>query len=234
MKSKWSFKKLFFVTLCLAVVFFVIAYISKEYNPAPDAIQQVDIKTGNPWGGNTFYQLGGDGSLKILSNGKLGFSRLNDGQFEKIVEGLTGLQKIAKPDWKEPRSIEDGPFSCFNYTHDSNWFSLKWTEKSEATKRMSFSTGCSQVTYPAQMAAGLVGIYFDTAGNEIRMTRLKQRLDEIGKGADWRIPTIDEYEEMVGFKLSRRERELFRQRQDTDRKIKEQKKDLWHLHPSQK
>jgi len=211
------------VAFCIAIVIIAICYFVKEYNPHPHAIQQVDIQTGNPWGGGAAYQITKDGSLRVLTEGKLGMSKLEDGQYGKIVNGLTGLQKIAKSDWKPTANIDEGPFRCDTYIHDHDWFNVKWTDNTRSTARMSFSTGCSQVTYPVQLVSGLVGVYFGTAGNEIRMRRIQQQLDKASKNADWRQPTIEEYENLVGYKMSEREKELFMRRPEFLNREKEPK-----------
>ena len=224
MVSKFSFKKLILIAFCIAIVIFVISHFVKEYSPNPHAIQQIDIQTGNPWGGGAIYQVTKDGSLRVLTDGELGLSELDDGQFEKIVNGLTGLQKIAKSDWKDSSKVDEGPFRCDSFVHDNDWFNVKWTDKSGSTERMSFRTGCSQVTYPIQLVSGLAGIYFGTAGNEIRMRRIQQQLDEGSKNVDWRQPTIEEYEDLVGYKMGERERELFQRGQELDRILERDKK----------
>lgn len=218
---KRSGKKILIIIFCVVVVIAAVSYLAKEHNSHVDLVDQIDIQTGNPWGGGAVYQATKDGSLRVLTSGKLGLSKLDDEQFEEIVDGLTGLQKIAKSDWKEITNINDGPFRCDTYTHDHDWFNVKWTYNTKSTERMSFSTGCWQVTYPVQLVSGLVGIYFGTAGNEIRMRRIQQQLDEVSKNADWRQPTIEEYEDLVGYKMEEIEKELFQRRQERDNKSEE-------------
>ena len=224
MVSKFSFKKLILIAFRIAIVIFVISHFVKEYNSNPHAIQQIDIQTGNPWGGGAIYQVTKDGSLRVLKDGKLGLSELDDGQFEKIVNGLTGLQKIAKSDWKDSNKVDEGPFRCDSFIHDHDWFNVEWTDNSGSTERMSFSTGCGQFSYPLQLVSGSAGIYFGTAGNDIRMRRIQHQLDEVSKNGVWRQPTIVEYEDLVGYKMEKRERDLFQRRQELDNKTEEPSK----------